>query len=240
MSKRKKINRGLVGVLDRYFHPSAGQVPVLVMDTGFLIDLEEQARDLRAGAPHEVAGEMLAEVGNLAQYVVIPQGIHTEITAHHLNTRKNGKLEIGKEIYSHVQRYAETSRGLVDDLAYDYHYFDSYREEVDKLQAVIEMLHKEVNGGRKGEKKTNGKDPISKNDLDLINTALRFAVKSAFKFRQYKTEKGDEPHAMKGTYRIAVLSPDCHIYKPINTLTTREEGVSYRDYLQAFNTRDYD
>lgn len=237
---KKRNIQGLLNVIDKYFNPSAGQVPILMIDTGTLIDLEEYAK--RSGfhrAPHKTAGEFFSQVCDLARCVVFPRGVYREIEEHHSKSFKNGKPEIGKEIYDIACAYNEVSKDLLEETAFLYHYSVPYRDEVNKLQEIVEILHREVNGGRKGEKKVNGKDPISNNDLEFLNSAVRLGVKSLFQFRLNQNESGDMPAAIDGTYRIAVLSPDSHIYKPLNIFITRPEGVSYRDYLQAFNPREY-
>lgn len=235
MSKRRKSKNELVEVLKGYFSPSAGQVPVLLVDTGALIDLEERAREERSGAPHKVAAELFKELGSLAEYTLFPVGIYNEIEQHHLKSRKNGRPEIGNEMYEAVRQYRESSSELLGRVQFDYFYSELYKNEVDRLQEAVNGIHREVNSA----KKVAGKDSISENDLELINTALRLSVKSAFEFRLHQKNEGDVPDAIEGTYRVAVVSPDSHIYKPLNTLITRPEGVSYRDYLQAFNTREY-
>ncbi len=239
MSKAKSKNE-LYEVIHNYFQPSAGQIPVLIVDTGTLIDLEEIAKQKRSGeAPHKIAGKFFSNLGNMADYVIFTRGIYNEVMEHGCKGRKNGRSEIGKEICDLTERYHHGSKCLLEELNFDYHYSESYHVEVDKLQEIIKSLHEEVNGGKKGGKKVNGKDPISENDLELVNSAIKLAVKSLFEFRLRQEKSGDVPSAIGGTYRTAVISPDSHIYRPINAFITRPEGVSYRDYLQAFNPREY-
>lgn len=237
---RRKSKNELVEVIDKYFKPSAGQIPVLIVDTGALIDFEEQARGIKSlEAPHKIAGRLFKNIGNLADNVVFPRGIYSEIMDHYCSSKKNGKKEIGDEIFRLVESYKEKSEFLLENVGFDYHYSESYRLEADRLNEFVKLIHGEVNDGRKGGKKLYGKDPISENDLELLNVAIKLSIKSLFEFRLHQQESGDVPSAMKGTYRIAVLSPDSHVYKPINTFITSSEGISYRDYLQAFNPREY-
>ncbi len=238
MHKRKNKD-GLYEVVKRYFEPSAGQIPVLLVDTGTLIDFEERAKEEKSReAPHRIAGKLFNDIGSLASYVVFPRGIYDEIVEHHCKSKKNGKSEIGEETCNLVRDYSANSEKILEATRFDYHYSEPYKNEVDKLQELVEHLHREVNGDIRGGKKID-RDPISQNDLELLNTAIRFAVKSLFEFRLRQEESGDVASDIEGTYRIAVVSPDSHIYRPLNALITRAEGVSYRDYLQAFNPREY-
>ncbi len=234
-SRRKKIELG--DALENYFSPSIGQIPITIIDTSTVIDLEEKSRDLSHRASGELASALLEDLAKLSHYVVIPDNILYEIKRHHLNGTKNGRPEISRALYDSICGHAASSEKIIVDAGKFLEFNRAYSETFENLSFLAEKLHDEINEGKKLKKIR--RDPISTADLELINLSLKLAVKSSAHLDKKVAEKGDVPDVLKDTYRIAVLSADSHIYKPINKILETSEGLNYRNYLFAFNTREY-
>jgi len=235
VSRRKKMELG--DTLENYFRPSIGQIPVIIIDTSTVIDLEEKSRDLSQRASGELASALLEDLAKLSRYVVVPENILNEISMHHTRGVKNGRPEISRRLYDSICKYAASSKKIIVEADEFLVSHSLYSEIFESLCSLAKKLHDEINEGKKLKKIK--RDPISTADLELINISLKLAVKSSAYLHDKIKEKGDVPEVLKDTYRIATLSADSHVYRPINHLLETPEGLRYRDYLFAFNTRGY-
>ena len=232
MKNAKKNN--LIHTLEQYFSPSAGQTPLVLLDAGTIIDLEIQYKKDRSIKNESIL--FLNRLQDLAT-IVIPKGILSEIESHHQNFRLNDRPEISGHVYGILLNSSQQSRHIIDSAEELYKQNPEVTTLVDTLRYRVREINQEVNRGRKS-KKTHY-DKISGNDLSLTDLAVKLAVQSSFLLHKRVEVEGDVPNVLEGTHRIAVLSSDSHIYKPINELMRCEEGIRYRDYLMAFNTREY-
>ena len=93
----KKVKH-LLPTLDAYFNPSAGQIPLILLDAGTIIDLEVEHKEDRSSNKSNL---FLNRLRGLAS-IVIPESILNEVTNHHLTVSLNGKPEISKDVYGLV------------------------------------------------------------------------------------------------------------------------------------------
>ena len=235
VKERRKIELG--DALERYFKPNIGPIPIMIVDTSTIIDLEEKARGFSTRAYGKVASVLLSDLAKPINYVIIPQEVMHETENHHRHSIKNGRPEISKEMYASLLGYASHSKNLIDETKEFFKDSKEHSEIFKNLESLAKNLHKEINEGKK--KKKTERDPLSETDMGVIGLSLKFAIKSSAHLHEEVSEKGEIPEVLRGTYRIAVLSADSHIYKPINKILETSEGFPYRDYLFAFNTREY-
>ena len=233
--KRTKIELG--DALERYFRPYIGQVPIMIVDTSTIIDLEEKAKRFSTRSFGEVAKILLTDLAKSIKHFIVPSRVLKEVGDHHKYCIKNGRPEISREMYAAICNYAKESRDIVNKTEEFFRTSSPYSAIFDDLELLAKNLHNEINCGKK-EKKIK-RDPLSDTDMEVITLSFKFAIKSSACLDEKVAEKGDVPDVLKGTCRIAVLSADSHIYRPINKILETSAGLNYRNYLFAFNTRDY-
>jgi hypothetical protein len=237
MARKSRKKPSLLKMLDRYFHPSAGQIPVLFIDCSTIIDLERASWNPQLtkelGDPsYEVVGNTFSYIKDVSRNIVFTPGIFDEIYHHHKHVRINGRGEISDPLYHLVAANIENSDRILAEV-------DRYREsEVDVVIDLLERL-KCANGVVNRGKKTL-KDPISETDLKLLESVVSLAALSSQMAHDRLLKEGDSPEIIGSTYRIGVLSGDSHIYGTLLKFVNNDEmGIRYKDYLHAFNSRDF-
>lgn len=231
--KRKRIELGYA--LDNYFSPNVGQIPIMIVDTSTIIDLEEKARGFNSHAAEKVASALLTDITKLARYIVIPKNIFNEIEKNHRQRTKNSRPLIGKEIYNQVLAYIKDSREFVSQTDEFFKKSQIHTGIFNKLKERLKELNGEINYGKKGKKIKD--DPMSEADMNVMESAIKFAIKSSA-YLESRIE-AQYQNLVEGTYRVAVLSGDSHIYRPLKRIIEIPEGLRYRDYILALNTRAY-
>src|SRR3989344_610788 len=224
-------------LLDSYFNPSAGQIPVLFLDSSAVIDIERIVRmpEITKTYPHpsQSASLILSGLEQVSGTLAFCPEILYEIRTHHQNHRINGRREISDGVMTFINSRIHRSKQVTDvsqtflDVDDDAHY------------ALKQSVYDACLVANKG-KKTDI-DAISFPDFRLLMHVVSLAAHSSRLARQRVQQLGNVPGIIEGTYRLGLLSSDSHIYRTLDHFLDHDErGIRFKDYLQPFNARNMD
>jgi len=255
--------------IESYFNGSTslGMKPLIILDTCAIIDFESATRKqinfgYRRG--HEFINKLSSLVNNTS--FIIPDNIMCEIEFHK-NCQISGTPEISEKTYSllnafaknipeDVKLYVEKANQMYEMPEITFSRITHPRiisgitpritsenrtviTSSSNLDTNLYLAHwfLKLNMANLTTKKTV-LDVISEPDMDLIRSALTIAHYSLDKFKSNQEQKLHK--LLKGTYKIALLTSDAHVYTTLNELSREAKFAHLKEYLNPINIRKYD
>jgi hypothetical protein len=178
--------------------------------------------------------EFLGDLENCATGKVMlfaPQEIKNEVSEHHNYHTYRGSPEISHRTLEKVSRCASEMQDLINyqiPKGIDKRLNQSQSE--DALRYILRGIHHQNFSGKK-----LIDDPISANDWQVIDWAARLGSYSRCLFDDNRLEA----NPLLGTFKIAVLASDSHIYRTIDKAFDDPEAVGLSDYVRTINPRRY-
>lgn len=198
--------------------------PVLIFDTSAVIDLEQDAqRKYGFKRSHEFLDTLKQVTG--ASFI-FPERVKEELDLHQKYHSVSGRPEISAKTLEKILAFASKENQGVDL------FLDEHKEKVDGALYFTRLLQQQCCNGKKLKR-----DPISKVDWDVIDTAISWGMFAEDSYRQNMTAQSVNP--FQGVPRISVLSSDSHIYWTLERLFGEPEGVALESHLKPINPRLY-
>lgn len=181
--------------------PIKGEDPLVLLDSGTIIDLEENLR--KTGLPQDSAGLLL--YANPNTYVIVP-GVLNELKSHS-SMRINGKVrELEPSTIDVCDTLAQRTQEMIECLKsntsidWDTIGYDVWLAS----QVAFEEGHK-------------------KREQDIISSVDREIITTAFYMAQAKPEIDERG-------RVTITSPDTHIRNTTNLLNKQERYIYKVEY----------
>ena len=198
--------------------------PVLIFDTSAVIDLEQDAqRRYGLKKSHEFLDTLQQVTGAT---FIFPERVKEELVLHQKYHSVSGRPEISARTLEKIATFASTENWRVDLFS------DEHQEKVDGTFYFARLLQQQCCNGKK-----LSRDPISKVDWDVIDTAISWGMFAEDSYRQNMAAQSTHP--FQGVPRISVLSSDYHIYWTLGRLFGEPEGVELESHLKPMNPRLY-
>lgn len=226
----------LFAYLQRYFRPakSMEMQPILILDTSAIIDIEQSYQKRYGLRRAHIFLEELITASEGASCIV-PKKVFGEVAMHHAHSVINGRPEISQPTYERLRASPPFSPKLVEEEYGQRGLFTPFpiaaRPE-EELRYFLRLLCASELCGKKAER-----DPISRADWDVIDTALSIGCASVEQFRANMGRTVE--HFYQHCYKVAVLTADEHILWTLTRSFAEPEGVEMANFLSVVDTRLY-
>ncbi|MDP3734406.1 MAG: hypothetical protein Q8R37_04185, partial [Nanoarchaeota archaeon] len=197
--------------LQRYFSDRSGlgMKAVLILDTSAIIELETASRkQYGVNQAHEFLDTLHRTAPEGVEFIV-SEGVKKEVK-YHAKCHIGCKPEISPLTSNRILEVPEDKNLL--------HFMVDKKERIDAARYLLRLLYHSKMGGKKKDT-----DPISRNDWQIIDTAIAAGIYSEAQFERNKLINPTRP--FDDCYRAAILSGDKHIYWTIAKSAEEPEGI---------------